>query len=193
MNYQVDKHIKVFVVFFISIVSILFVVLSFSIGSIVKEALNKPQPTEEPVNNDNIIKIDGSHAPGYYPDEFDFSMTCNDENAKIIYTMTSPAKRDASSSEKVALTGEVYMYSGGKFPNPNEINEQGIRQSIEYTDPIRIPGNVMPASETVRVTTIIAAAFKDNERVSSYYYYTFFVDGKGKRPNYSDKFGSYVV
>lgn len=170
----------------------MFIILAFSVGSIVKRTLIKPESIEEPV--DNTIRIVGSHSPGYYSGEFDFSMTCNDENAKIIYTMTSPVKRDAADyNERVTPTGEVYMFAGGKLPDPEAMDEKGVRQSKEYTEPIKIPGNVIPISETVRVTTIVAAAFKDNERVSDYYYYSFFVDSKGKKPNYTDKFGSYVV
>lgn len=188
MNRSAGNYIKLFIVVVLA-VAVIFLVKTVS-GSF--KGTLQPEPTEE-ITDDGVIRIVGSHQPGYYPAEFDFSLTCNDENVKIYYTVTSPSNRNTSPNEKVAQTGEVYMFSGGKHPQPDKVYEQGVRQTFEYTDSIRIQSYVIPTTETVRVTTIIAAAFIDNERVSDYYYYTFFVDRKGTKPNYSDKFGSYVA
>lgn len=176
----------------ISVAIITLIVIGISLGTMpVVKPDNTPQPTEEPV--DIKVVITGSHEPGYYPEGFDFSLECSDENAKIYYTITSPSRRSTSPDEKVAPTGEVYLYAGGKLPHPSKVDEEGVRQSILYTKPIAIPSQSESAIESSRMTVIIAAAFDGDVRVSDYYYYTFTIDGKGQEPNYQDKFGSYLV
>ena len=175
----------------ISVASIALIVIVISVSTMNADKIEAVQPTEEPIKETTILT--GSHSPGYYPGGFDFALESNNENAKIYYTLTSPSRRTAPPDEKVATSGEVYLYSGGKLPHPASVNEKGVRQNYEYTEPIRIPEETESSIETTRVSVIVAAAFEGETRVSKYYYYTFIVDGKGNEPNYQDKFGNYFV
>ncbi len=175
-------------VIIVAIVSLLLIVISLSdiwtVNS-VKEPSETPQPEK--------VTLSGSHTSGYYSEAFNFELKCNKENLRILYTMSSPEKRAPLAKEKTTPTGETYLFSGGKKPAPENMDETGIRKTYEYSGPVNIPKEVILKTDQFRVTVVVAAAFDGDERVSDYHYYTFIINSNGKAPTYKEGFGSYFV